>query len=306
MIGRHLPSVTVLFVAIFVGFANPDGTLCEEPSHEANRSKPIKVMSFNIRYGTANDGENHWKKRSYLVAETIKMFDPDLLGTQEVLDFQTKFLQSELPGYGFHGVGRQDGSNSGEFVPVMYKKDRFKVGDAGHFWLSEKPDVAGSKSWDSSLPRMVSWVELSDLKNDGNKFVFMNTHFDHRGRTARLESARLIRKRVEKFMSKGLPVVITGDFNTTEDLQPYQELTNGTAASRTPIIDSFRRANPERSPNESTSTRWVGNRAGSRIDWVLHSPEFTTLQSTINYTNENGRYPSDHYPVQSVLRLKNH
>jgi endonuclease/exonuclease/phosphatase family metal-dependent hydrolase len=151
---------------------------------------------------------------------------------------------------------------------------------------------------------MASWVILNDLENVGTTFVFGNTHFDHRGRTARLESARLIRERIEQAMDEDFPVIITGDFNTTEDLLPYEVLMTGSEGNRVPILDSFRQANPERSPNESSTSRWIGNRKGNRIDWILHTEEFATLQSVINYTNEKGRYPSDHYPVQAILRLK--
>lgn len=297
----------VVFAALIAALGSTHDTTivnAQDDGTEASRATPIKVMSFNIRYGAANDGENSWDHRYYLVAETIKAFDPDLLGAQEVLDFQADFLKESLPDYGFHGVGREDGTDKGEYVPVMYKKDRFRVVDSGHFWLSETPEVAGSKSWDSSLPRMVSWVELVDL-TDGTNLVFLNTHFDHRGREARLESARLIRRRAEEIMEKDLPFIITGDFNTTEDRQPYQELITGSNGNEVPIIDSYRQANPERMPDESSSSRWNGNRNGTRIDWVLHSREYSTLQSVINYTNEEGRYPSDHYPVQAIVRLKN-
>lgn len=293
-------SAVVVFASL-----NLQATEGQDEHSRPDVATPIKVMSFNIRYGTANDGENHWDKRSYLVKETIAMFDPDLLGMQEVLKFQAEFLQDRLPEYGFHGVGRQDGTAGGEYVPVMYKKTRFKVIDSGHFWLSETPQTAGSKSWDSSLPRMASWVELSDLKNDGHTLVFLNTHFDHIGKTARLESARLIRQQAEVFMKRKVPMIISGDFNTTEDRQPYAALVSGNAGNKISIVDSFRQGNVQRSPNESTSSRWNGHREGSRIDWILHSQEFQTLQSVINYTNEDGRYPSDHYPVQAILRMKN-
>lgn len=278
--------------------------LGQDDAQQKRVATPLKVMSFNIRYGTAKDGNDHWKNRDYLVAETIKTFDPDLLGGQEVLKFQTEFLKSNLPEYGFHGVGRQNGSDTGEYVPVMYKLNRFDLLDSGHFWLSETPEVAGSKSWDSSLPRMVSWAKLRDKKNRGAEFVFLNTHFDHRGKTARLESARLIRKRVEEFLKNKLPVIVTGDFNTTEDDQPYAALVAGKSGNKIPLIDSYRKTYPDRSPNESSFTAWNGRRNGTRIDWILHSSEFRTLQSVINYTNEEGRYPSDHYPVQAILRLK--
>jgi endonuclease/exonuclease/phosphatase family metal-dependent hydrolase len=307
-IKRSYKNPTKFFVAIALVITcmkNPGTIFAQDGTQQTKVATPIKVMSFNIRYGAAKDGENHWKNRSYLVAETIQLFDPDLLGAQEVLKFQAEFLQETLPDYGFHGVGREDGTAKGEYVPVMYKKDRFQMTGSGHFWLSDTPEVAGSKSWDSSLPRMVSWVQLNDLKNNGAKLIFLNTHFDHRGPTARLESARLIRKRAEEIMGKGIPFIITGDFNTTEDKQPYAELTSGSKGNKTPIVDSFRQANPKRNPNESTSSRWVGRREGTRIDWILHSQAFTTLQSVINYTHEGERYPSDHYPVQAIVRMKN-
>lgn len=302
---KELTKFGAAITLVVMCLTNLETALAQNETQQTKVATGVKVMSFNIRNSGAKDGENHWKKRSYLVAETIKMFDPDLLGVQEVLQLQAEFLQEILPDYGFHGVGRNDGMTKGEYVPVLYKKDRFEMTGSGHFWLSDTPEIVGTKSWDSSLPRMVSWVQLSDLRNNDAKLVFLNTHFDHRGRTARLESARLIRKRAEEIMGKGIPFIITGDFNTTEDKQPYAELISGSKGNKIPIIDSFRQANPNRSPNESTSSRWVGQREGTRIDWILHSQEFTTLQSVINYTHEGERYPSDHFPVQAILRIKN-
>jgi endonuclease/exonuclease/phosphatase family metal-dependent hydrolase len=264
---------------------------------------PLKVMSFNIRYGAANDGTNSWPHRSRLVLETIQTFDPDLLGLQEVLGFQADYLKERLPGYAFHGVGREDGVAKGEFVPLMYKRDRFELSYSGHFWLSETPELPGSKSWDSSLPRMLSWVILRDRHVPDRPFVFANVHFDHRGPQARLESARLIRQRAAEIQDEH-PVVLTGDFNTTEDDPPYAVLVRGEGFQNHPFVDTYRAIHPERSPNEASFSSWIGVRQGSRIDWVLHSPEFNTLNSAINYTQEAGRYPSDHYPVEAVLRLR--
>ena len=274
---------------------------CEEP----DRATPLKVMSFNIRYGAAKDGENHWEKRKNLVAETIRVFDPDLLGLQECLDFQGQFLREQLPGYAFHGVGREDGGEKGEFVPLMYKTARFEVVDSGHYWLSETPEVPGSKSWDSSLPRMVSWVRLKDKKDpESEPFVFANAHFDHRGQVARKESARLMwRQHVSG--RPGEAVVLTGDFNAGEGTEPYEALVNGAGQRKedeVPLLDTYRVIHPERSEGEATFTKWNGNRTGNRIDWVLHSKAFTTLRAEINYTNQQGQYPSDHYPVEAVIR----
>ena len=274
--------------------------LLASASHLQAADTPLlKVMSFNIRYGAANDGTNSWPQRKDLVLDTIKVFDPDLLGLQEVLGFQADFLKENLKGYAFHGVGREDGREKGEYVPLMYKTSRFALEDSGHFWFSETPEVAGSKSWDSSLPRMLSWVALRDLKND-RVIVFANVHFDHRGPVARLESAKLMRTRWEEFQGE-YPLIITGDFNTDEDKAPYAALVNAQGFSGTTLIDSYRVTHPERSPNEQSFGNWKGIREGTRIDWILHSPDLVTRSSVIDYTQDNGRYPSDHYPVEAVF-----
>ncbi len=151
-------------------------------------------MSFNIRYGLANDGANSWEFRKERVAETIRVDGPDLLGTQEVQKFQLDFLLERLPGYAFAGVGREDGREKGEYCALFYREDRFENLGSGHFWLSATPEVPGSRSWDTSMSRMVTWVRLRDRRGGDRPFLFANTHFDHRGSQARLESARLVRR----------------------------------------------------------------------------------------------------------------
>lgn len=123
----------------------------------------VRVMSYNIRYGTAQDGDNHWDKRKEFLLETIKAFDPDLLGTQETLGFQRDYLAEKLPGYAVLGGGRDDGKEQGEMAALYFKRSRFEKLDGGHFWLSETPDQPGSKSWDSALTRMATWVKLRDV-----------------------------------------------------------------------------------------------------------------------------------------------
>jgi endonuclease/exonuclease/phosphatase family metal-dependent hydrolase len=267
----------------------------------AASAPPIKVMSFNIRYGDAKDGTNNWQLRKELVLQTIKVFDPDLLGMQEVLDYQGEYLRTNLTGYGFYGVGREDGVRKGEFAPVMFKTNRFEALKYGHFWLSETPEVAGSKSWDSSLPRICTWVLLKDKLADKTIF-YANTHFDHIGKVARVESAKLIRKRFAEFEQK-YPIILTGDFNSTEDTDAYKIIIQG-EDGKNKWIDSFRVTNPVKTPFERSSHGWKGTREGSRIDWIIHSPDFVTLNSMIDYTSDQGRYPSDHYPVEAVIRYR--
>src|SRR4051794_4858958 len=82
---------------------------------------PLRVMSFNLRYCEANDGPNCWTNRSALVVESIRRFDPDLLGTQEMLARQGEFLDEMLPSHQRVGVGRADGASGGEFTGILFR-----------------------------------------------------------------------------------------------------------------------------------------------------------------------------------------
>jgi endonuclease/exonuclease/phosphatase family metal-dependent hydrolase len=269
----------------------------------AQTPAPLRVMTFNIRYGTAQDGESHWDKRKDFLAETIKEFNPDLLGTQETLGFQRDFLAEQLPTYGVLGVGRDDGKEQGEMMALYFKKARFEKLAEGHFWLSESPDTAGSKSWDSSLPRMVTWVKLKDLQQpSAQPILYLNTHFDRRGPTARLESAKLVRRRMED-LARGCSMLITGDFNSGEGSPPYRALFGDVDGQKSLVVDSYRVVHPERAKDEGTATGFdVKKTAGSRIDWVGCSRDFKVLEARINRVERDGRPPSDHFPVEVVVQ----
>lgn len=270
----------------------------------AASNAPLKVMSFNIRYGTANDGPNSWAYRKDLVALAIQVEDPDLLGVQECLKSQADFLEALLPTHGFHGVGRDDGQQGGEYAALLYRKDRFRKVESGHFWLSETPEIVGSRSWDAALHRMASWIILEDKRAGDRPFVYLNTHWDHVGRQARLESAKLIRRwLLSKTDASGMPIIVSGDFNAGESDPPYPALVLGDDSDKKPFLDAYRVVNPERTDKEGTFGAWRGTRDGRRIDWILHSQAFTALDGRISYFNESGRYPSDHFPVIAVLRL---
>lgn len=275
---------------------------------EDNDSTSIRVMSFNIRYGTANDGDNHWSKRKDFLLETIQAYNPDLLGTQETLGFQKDFIAAGLMGYAALGVGREDGKQQGEMTALFYKSDRFEKVSEGHFWLSDTPDVAGSKSWDSSLPRMVSYVFLKDRRNSlAPPILFLNTHFDHRGAQARLESAKLIANKADE-LSRGGPAILTGDFNTAENSEPYNALFDAvspTADSAKTWLDTYRVAHPEKGENEGTFSSFkVETQQGPRIDWIGCTQHWSILNAGIDRTARDGRTPSDHFPITAELQFK--
>ena len=274
------------------------------PISFAQDSPTLRIMSFNIRYGTAKDGENHWDKRKEMLVATIKAFRPDLLGTQETLGFQRDHLVKNLEGYEAFGVSREDGKEKGEMTAVLYRKDRFEKLDGGHFWLSETPDVIGSKGWDTSLPRMATWIKLRDLqRKDGPPVYFFNTHFDHIGPKARLESAKLIRQRIAKLGPDAL-VVFTGDFNADEGSPPYQALLSETEGKPSPVVDTLRIFKPRREEDEGSFNSFGPGPGKDRIDWILVSRQWAVLDAAIDRTQKNGRWPSDHFPVTAVLKLK--
>lgn len=265
----------------------------------------VRVMSFNVRYGTARDGEDHWDRRKAFLAGTVKKFDPDLLGTQETLAFQRDYLAKELPGYGVLGVGRDDGKEKGEMMALYYRKSRFEKIDGGHFWLSETPGKAGSRSWGSWLPRMVTWVKLRDRKSPkAPALVFYNTHFDHLSGRARTESARLLRGRIGK-LPKGTAVVVTGDFNAGEGSAPYKALFARQGERASPLRDTFRVAHPKKGESEGTFSGFkAGAKKGARIDWIGCTSHFKVRRAGIDRTERKGRTPSDHFPVTAVLEWK--
>ncbi len=265
----------------------------------------MRVMSYNIRFGTAPDGENHWERRREFLVETVRQFAPDLLGTQETLAFQRDFLAEKLLEYDHLGVGRDDGHEKGEMMALFYRRARFEKLDGGHFWLSESPARVGSKSWDSSLPRMVTWVRLRDRQNEtAPPVVFFNTHFDHQGKTARLESARLLRRQMAT-LARDCAVIVTGDFNTDEGSPPYQALFDPTGDKPPPLIDTYRATHPERAANEGTFSGFIADATnGPRIDWIGVSGDWEVRTAAIDRTAKNGRTPSDHFAATAVLRYK--
>lgn len=263
----------------------------------------VRVMSYNIRYGTANDGENHWEKRKDFLIETIRAFNPDLLGTQETLGFQRDYLSEKLSGYEALGVGRDDGKEKGEMTALYFKRSRFEKLDGGHFWLSETPDVPGSKSWDTSLTRMVTWVRLRDkLQPKARPIMFFNTHFDHRGEQARVESAKLIRRKAEE-AAKTYRVIVTGDFNAGEDNPAYQAFFGMNDGKKSLLRDVYRLTNPTRAANEGTFSSFKADQtSGPRIDWIGVSAEWKIVKAEIDRTQRDGRTPSDHFAVTAVLK----
>ena len=252
----------------------------------------LKVMTFNIRYGTADDGENSWEYRKNNVVETIKNFNPDLLGLQEALQLQIDEFLKQMPNYTYVGVGRDDGKSAGEHSCIFYIKDRFDVDSSGTFWFSETPDVIASKSWGNNITRICTWALFRD-KPSGKTFYMFNVHLDHESQPSREKSTELL---VKKINQKSLPIILTGDFNCSDDNTAIQTILGSG------LIDTYRKLH-EKNPNEGTFNSFKGETNGDKIDFIFVSNDFEVNRSEIVRTNYNGKYPSDHFPVTSILKL---
>jgi endonuclease/exonuclease/phosphatase family metal-dependent hydrolase len=264
---------------------------------------PIRVMTFNLRYGTADDGANDWEHRHGLVAAVIAGFAPDILGTQECLAFQRDFLQQACPDHRVIAVGRDDGQQAGEMCALLVDARRFTVLAAGHFWLSETPDAVGSRGWDAALPRIATWARLADRLAGGREFVVLDTHWDHVGEQARRASARLVRARADS-LAHGAPVLVLGDFNTPVDAvgpdAPGRLLREGQDDGWRPLRETLA-TTP--SPPAGTFHAFTGKAQPGRIDAILATAEFTVLAAAVVDTCVGALFPSDHFPVTAVVRL---
>ena len=251
----------------------------------------LRVMSFNIRYGSARDGENHWDHRQDSVRKTIEAFDPDLLGLQESLSFQSKFIDEALPDHELYGPSRTGPGSDGESCAVLWRRERFEVLERETFWLSPNPEEVASQGWDAALPRICSWVRLRD-RHTGEVFIFANTHFDHRGPEARLESARLIAAR---FADERL--LLTGDFNAPEASAPIETLRGAG------FVDAFRVLHSE-ATDVGTFTGFRAEPGPGKIDYVFFHGEVEVFAAGIDRSRFDGRWPSDHFPVTATVRWR--
>ncbi|HDP36039.1 MAG TPA: endonuclease/exonuclease/phosphatase family protein [Candidatus Hydrogenedentes bacterium] len=256
----------------------------------------IKAMSFNVRYGTAMDGENAWMHRKDILVNAFREEAPDVCGLQECLAFQAEYIVEQLPEYRWTGIDR-DVSGKGEMTAVLYRHKALFPVETGHFWLSETPDAPASVSWDSSLTRMATWLRFYHA--EGNDFFyFYNTHLDHKGEQARQKGIAVICEHID-MLPKETPVILVGDFNApAEQSRPYEiAMENGFSDA---WLEAEERIGP---PITWSAFKAPDPDQDKRIDWIIYrGPVRVSRCETVLY-NEGGRYPSDHYPVAATLHI---
>lgn len=261
-------------------------------------AEPLKVMSFNIRYGSADDGVNAWPKRRELLLEMLRDEAPQVVGMQEAERFQLDELGKALPDYGEVGVGRDDGKTAGEYSPILYDKRRVEVLDQGTFWFAEEPSQPGAIAWGAHLPRICSWILARDKATEREFYVY-NMHWDHESQDSRQRSADLVLERIAERAQADAPVVVMGDFNADEANPAFMRLVSSRQHG---LSDTFRRIHPEDAAVR-TFHNFQGGSDGQKIDAILVSPEWQVKDAQIVRTHRGEVYPSDHYPVTATIEL---
>jgi endonuclease/exonuclease/phosphatase family metal-dependent hydrolase len=259
----------------------------------------VKVMSFNIRLDVASDGDNRWDARKEKVAALMNYYEADFIGGQEVQHHQLQFLKSKLSNYNHIGVGRDDGKEAGEYSCIFYNSKKYKVVEQSTFWLSQTPDTVGM-GWDAVCNRVCSYGLFQSLQTKKMVWVF-NTHFDHKGATARMESARLISSKIKTLQAKqNVPVIITGDFNSAPADEPAQYMaaafTNCRTASEQPAYgpaDTWNGFQFDKKPEGCIDYIFISNNK------KLTVKKFATITDSFDK-----KYPSDHFPILATLEMQ--
>ena len=268
--------------------------IAQAPAPQPAQTAPLTVMSFNIRYGTANDGDNHWLKRREHLFALLREQQADVVGLQEALHGQVEEILQAVPGYAYVGVGRSDGRQAGEYSAILYRTARLQARRSDTFWFSDTPAVVKSTSWGNQIERISTWAYFED--REGPAFYVFNVHLDHQSQPSRERSAALLLARIGALDPKA-PVVVTGDFNAGEN--------NPAAKALLAVFrDSFRVLHPDDSEAGTFNGFKPGQTGGDKIDFVFVEPGTEVLDAAIVRTSRNGRYPSDHFPVTARIRLR--
>lgn len=260
----------------------------------------VHVMTCNIRLaraGTEPGDPDHWGDREPVLARFLELEQPTVLGVQEALSRQLPAIARALPHHRMLGYGR-DGGSGGEYSAIFYDERRLDVVAWDQFWLSDLPELIGSRSWGCTTTRIATWARFRDRRS-GAEFVHLNTHLDHESELARVKSADLITERLQEVAS-GAPVVVTGDFNApAEESAAYDILTRDAG-----LADTWTTAAHHATPDIGTFTAY-GDPVpeGERIDWILAGSGVEVVDSAINPYTYEGRSPSDHAAVQALVRL---
>ena len=261
---------------------------------QANRDS-LQLVTFNVRFGSADDGSNSWEYRRSIFYNNVRLLAPGIMATQEGLFWQLEeILYGIGSNYKYVGSGRDDGKQGGEYCAIIYDSTKYKVLQNGTFWLSDTPATPGP-TWNSGMHRICTWAQFENIHSHA-KLIIYNTHLDWESMESQAKSIPLIMSYTKQWTEKDGNIVVTGDFNANKNSVAYGLMIQNK------FVDSYLKCHPNASDNISTYHGFGGNWNLGKIDFVwIKSEDFRVVKGTIDQYNENGKYPSDHFAVTAEL-----
>ena len=266
----------------------------------SSAAQQLNVMTFNIRFNNPGDSLNAWPYRADKAISQVLFHQVHLMGVQEALHEQMLDMEKGLKKFKWAGVARKDGKQKGEYSAIFYDTTRLRLLETATFWLSESPDSIGKKGWDAAFERIVTWAKFRDLQTK-KVFYHFNTHFDHIGKIARKESAKLLLSQITRIAGKN-PVVVTGDFNAQPMDEPIRVLLE--PGNRDRLTDTKEiSSNPHYGPEGTFNAFGPKEIHDHPIDYIFIKNGIRVLQHASLSQTWQGRFSSDHFPVLAVLQF---
>lgn len=264
-------------------------------SNSIRTEKAMKVMTFNLRADNIMDIGNRWRDRSDMVYRLINESGCDVIGLQEVTNKMEADLKRNIKNYHQMGVSR----TKNWFVErnTLLIRKEYRIIEEKTFWLSKRPEKESSSMWHSLFPRICT---MAICEYQGKKLAIYNTHLDCLSPLARKHGLEVVLKKIKEQQTiEEMPYILMGDFNAKPHSKVMKKIKDqgNTINGLRPVQDS----KPELY-KQTTMSRFKGKDKGRHIDYIFVSKEFDILDVKIVKYNQNGKYPSDHYPIQVELK----
>lgn len=317
-----------LYLEEMTFFADKEASLAYKPAktypitEQTADDYKIKVMSFNVQVESGS--KVRADIRADMLYDLLDEYMPDSIGLQEVTPLWDGMMKNFIFNDSYACVGEQRAPGQ-EASLIYYRTDKFELVDSGTFWLSDTPEVAGSKFEESLYIRICTWAHLRD-RVTGKEYVHVNTHLDNLGssdgRALRTKQITVILRFIQRFGDT--PMVMTGDLNqaavNSENKQyaVYKTLTGAKAfelADGTKAYSPFSNARydaPDNMPEGFCASMTAShdpngskyNPAKEPIDYVLYTASsLTALSYKLRLYDRCGMYLSDHLPVISEIKF---
>lgn len=256
----------------------------------------LRIASYNLRR-SGQLPHDQWSNRAPRCLELLKTEKFDIFGTQEVQKCHIDSIISA--GYKVIGEPR-DSRPSPEYSTIFYNPETVEMLSHKTFWLSETPDIPGSRSWETACPRICTFGTFKH-KASGRIFVFYNTHLDHKSLLARENGMKLVLEKIATYKGD-MPIILTGDFNSKPDSRVYKITADRLADARHIAKKVLPGPDGTFHGYKADPASWRGK---SPIDYIFVNDRAVKVK-TFQVINDfkDGVSSSDHFPVAATIVLQ--